>query len=46
MSSVGGCSRSSLGVSDGMSVGILKIEEVEDEILSIHVMSRIPRYWI
>lgn len=43
MSSVGGCSRSSLGVSDGTSVGILKIEEVEDGALSIHMMSPTPR---
>ena len=34
-----GCSRSSLGVSDGIGVGIWKIEEVEDGPLSIHMMN-------
>jgi len=43
MSSVGGCSRSSLGVSDGTGVGILKIEEVENGVLSIHMTNPIPR---
>ena len=29
-SSVGGCSRNSLGISDGTGIGILKIEEADD----------------
>jgi hypothetical protein len=43
MSSMGGYSKSSLGVSDGTGVGILKIEEVENGALSIHMTSPIPR---
>jgi hypothetical protein len=38
MSSVGGRRRSSLGVSDGTGVGILKIEEADDGALSIRMM--------
>jgi hypothetical protein len=38
MSSVGDRCKSSLGVSDGTSAGILKIEEVDDGALSIRMV--------